>query len=50
MFTGWAFLKPYIEQAVGGQWDVTNPICRVEEQATIQLVMRMWLRKRGDEK
>jgi hypothetical protein len=50
MCIGWHFWKSYIEQAVGGEWDVTNLIGRVEERAAIQLVMSTWLRKRGDEK
>jgi hypothetical protein len=33
------FWRPYIGQAVGGQWDVTNMIVGAEERAAIQLVM-----------
>jgi hypothetical protein len=39
-----------MKQTVGGKWDVTNLIGRAEEQAAIQLVTSMWLRKRGDKK
>jgi hypothetical protein len=44
------FWKPSVEQMVGCEWDVTKLIGGVEEQVAIQLVMSMWLRKRGDER
>jgi hypothetical protein len=31
------FRKPYIEQAVGGEWDVKDVVGRTEEWAAIQL-------------
>jgi hypothetical protein len=34
---------------VSGKWDIMNLIGGVEERAAIQLVISMWLRKRGDE-
>jgi hypothetical protein len=33
------FRKSYIEQAVGGKWDVRDLIGRTEEQAAIQSVV-----------
>jgi hypothetical protein len=36
-----SFKKPYLEQAVGDDLDVTYLIGGTEEQAAIQLVMRM---------
>jgi hypothetical protein len=33
---------------VGGKWDVTKQIGRVEEWAAIQSVMSTWLRKGGN--
>jgi hypothetical protein len=39
------FRKPYVGQAVGGEWDMTDPFGGAGEQAAIQLVMRTWLRK-----
>jgi hypothetical protein len=46
----WGFRKPYIEQAVGGKWDVTDLIGRTEKQAAIQSVTNMWFKKSCDEK
>jgi hypothetical protein len=44
------FRKPYIEQAVGGEWDAKDLIGGTEERAVIQSVTSMWLEKRCDEK
>jgi hypothetical protein len=50
-YVGWAFFwKPYIGQAVGGKWDMTDLTGEVGERAAIQLVTSMCFRKRGDEK
>jgi hypothetical protein len=40
------FWKPYMGQAIGSEWEVMNLFDRVEEW--VQLVMIVWLRKRGD--
>jgi hypothetical protein len=45
-----SFRKPYTEHAAGGGWDMKDLIGRTEEWAATQLVINMWLRKRGDEK
>jgi hypothetical protein len=37
MYTG-GFWKPYIEQSVGGEWDVKDTIGRTEEWGAIHLV------------
>jgi hypothetical protein len=42
-------MKPYVEQAVDGEWVVKDLIGRTEEWAAIELVVSMWLRKRGDD-
>jgi hypothetical protein len=44
------FRKHYIEQVVGGEWDVKGLIGGTEERAAIHSVTSTWLRKRGDEK
>jgi hypothetical protein len=44
------FRKLYIEQAVGGEWNMTDLTGRTEEQDAVQLVVSTQLRKRGDEK
>jgi hypothetical protein len=43
------FRKPYIQQAVGGKWDVKDLIGGTQEWAANQLVS-MWMRKCGNEK
>jgi hypothetical protein len=40
------FWKPYIGQAVRGEWYVMNLIGRTEEWTAIQLVVSTWLRKK----
>jgi hypothetical protein len=44
------FRKPYVEQAVGGEWDAKNLIGRTEERVAIQPVMNACLMKRGNDK
>jgi hypothetical protein len=45
-----SFRKPYIEQTVGGEWDVKDLVGGSEEQAAIQSAANMWLRKKCDGK
>jgi hypothetical protein len=44
------FFKPYIGQAVGGEWERTDLIGGAGERAAIQLATSTFLRKRNDEK
>jgi hypothetical protein len=44
------FRKTYIEQAVGGEWDVKGLMGGTEERAATQSVPSTWLRKTGDKK
>jgi hypothetical protein len=43
------FLKSYKVEAVGGEWNMTNPIGGAEWRAPIQLLTSAWYRKRSDE-
>jgi hypothetical protein len=50
IFNGWAFWKPYMGQAVGGELDLMALIGGAELWAAIQWEKSTWLRKRGVEK
>jgi hypothetical protein len=49
MYTG-GFTNPYIDQAVGSEWDVKDMTVGTEELAAIRYVAKTWLRKRCDER